>query len=857
MRFRSSSWLAQWARRGALGVWVVVLTACGGGGGGGNASPPTMPAPSVPQVPAEVPAPSSTQVILQSESGDPIGLGRGYSYSQANAIITATVRDRTITIIVKGDEDWQGDFRLPGTGDLAPGRYQNVGSVFSSASTAAALRWFGVGRGCRQATGWFEIDRVRLDLGGAIQSLVLRFERYCDAASAPLRGEVRWLQSDPTRPPGPLLPAPAGLWQPASGSLPATGNYVHLSSEAGDIVGLGLNRTFTGGNARLVTLASNDIVRISAEGDGRSLHGIIQAPLLNLLKIQPGYYSDMTSYPFYNPTRGGMSWVVDGRGCADARGWMDVRSVDYDETGVLVAIEYRFEQRCLGSIGALRGAVRWSRAVAEAPPVATAPTDPVAWRPAQGAVPAQGNVFYVESDAGEFIGGGVASTLTPRNAVFTVRERAGQVQLEVSSQWNWGLLLRAEGGFSAPRVGVYQALESGYGDGDPAPHFSLAGSGKACGTSVAWLAIDEVEYVDNQLQALSIRFEHRCDGAVGAVRGQFRWRADDPTLPAPPAAVPENFWQPQPTAIPADISYVALDSQRSDFVGDGLKTTYTQANARITLVAIENRLELLVQGEERWSATLQGPSGYPRLTTGFYTGLQRYPFHDRSRGGLAWSGEGRGCNEVTGSFVIDAISYGAQGQLESADFRLEQRCVEGFPGASWVGVRWRASDNTEPPGPGAAPAGLWTPPPGAVPALGNVLFFESSADDFIGQGATRLITASEASFSIEVVAGSNEVRAEIALTGSSSTWSAAFQPMFNLPRLERGYYFPVKRTVSSNSARGGLTFSGDGRGCNDSVGWLMVDEVTYINDTIVSLAVRFEQSCEGLGSLRGVIRWTR
>lgn len=47
-----------------------------------------------------------------------------------------------------------------------------------------------------------------------------------------------------------------------------------------------------------------------------------------------------------------------------------------------------------------------------------------------------------------------------------------------------------------------------------------------------------------------------------------------------------------------------------------------------------------------------------------------------------------------------------------------------------------------------------------------------------------------------------------------------------------------------------------GRGCNTLQGWFVVDSVTYVEERLASIAVRFEQHCEGgLPAWRGAIRW--
>ena len=46
-----------------------------------------------------------------------------------------------------------------------------------------------------------------------------------------------------------------------------------------------------------------------------------------------------------------------------------------------------------------------------------------------------------------------------------------------------------------------------------------------------------------------------------------------------------------------------------------------------------------------------------RIETGYYPDLERFPFHNPAKGGLSWTGEGRGCNTLRGWFAVDRVTY--------------------------------------------------------------------------------------------------------------------------------------------------------------------------------------------------------
>jgi hypothetical protein len=80
-----------------------------------------------------------------------------------------------------------------------------------------------------------------------------------------------------------------------------------------------------------------------------------------------------------------------------------------------------------------------------------------------------------------------------------------------------------------------------------------------------------------------------------------------------------------------------------------------------------------------WYLTFAAPTGQP-LTPGTYTGATRYPFHG-SGPGLSLSGEGRGCNTLTGAFTVLRAEFGPDGEVLEFDATFEQHCEGLAPAA--------------------------------------------------------------------------------------------------------------------------------------------------------------------------------
>ena len=302
---------------------------------------------------------------------------------------------------------------------------------------------------------------------------------------------------------------------------------------------------------------------------------------------------------------------------------------------------------------------------------------------------------------------------------------------------------------------------------------------------------------------------------------------------------------------PPSPNSVHLQSDAGDYIGGGQSYNYTQANAVIAVTASGGHLSIGIDGDQRWSGEFQSPSSLNQLRPGDYTNLQRYPFNDPAQGGLSWSGEGRGCNTLSGSFTVDSVTYD-NGNLTTIDLSFEQHC-EGAAAALLGTIHWRSDDTTGPPGPvNPVPAGLWRPAPGSTPPSGSYVYLNSDAGDFIGAGQTYTYTPVNATIAVTANAG----HLSVTVNGVEG-WFGDFQAMSTLSQLAPGYYADLRRYPFHNPVKGGLEWFGEGRGCNTLLGWFAIDGVTYTNGNLTALDLRFEQRCEGgTPALHGAIHWS-
>jgi hypothetical protein len=801
------------------------LAACGGGGSGGQDRQPVP----------NTPAPEASYVRLTSDVGDYIGLGRTYSYTQADARITITSDGPFLKIYVEGNEKWGGYFQLPYPyTQLEPGSYFDLETYPGGDNTIGTLSWSVDGRDCSPLSGWVIIDSVTYD-DSTLTGFDLSFEQQCEgSAPAALRGEIHWYAGDPTMPQGPEIPPPADLWEPASGIQWVQGNYVYLDSQSGDFIGLGGNYVYTSYDSQISISAANGLLTISVDGIQNWSGDFHVMSTLSALEL--GYYGDLRRVPFHNPAKGGLSWSGEHRSCNTVTGWFVVDSVTYDGSE-LASFDLRFEQYCDESTQALRGAIHWDVDNIGAPPVVDPPTGAGVWQPPPGATPAEGNYVYLDIEASYRSDQPETFLYTSVDSEISADVLGNSVSIAVAGDENWDGTFHDAGSSALLEVGVY---EGGFN------------WGHNCNTVTGWFAIDSVAYDGPTLTAIDMRFEQHCEGRLPTMRGAIHWDANDPTVPPGPVQPPPSgLWAPAPGVTPATDDFVYLESEPGDDVGLGGSYLYSQANAQITMTASGALATVHVDGDKVWHGAFEGMSFQTRLEPGYYGDLQRYPFHNETKGGMDWSGDGRGCNTLSGWFVVDSVTYDGS-VLTALELRFEQRC-DGSEAALHGAIRLHFEDTRAPPGPIEPPPGLWDVAPGITPATGNYVYLDSEPGDYVGDGATYLHTPQNSEFYVADI----NPKFEITIV-SDVRWDGEFQGPETLSRLEPGYYGDLVRHSARDPARGGFDWNGRGNGCNTLTGWFVVDSVTYVGGSLQAIDLRFEQHCEGAApALHGKIHWVR
>lgn len=131
-----------------------------------------------------------------------------------------------------------------------------------------------------------------------------------------------------------------------------------------------------------------------------------------------------------------------------------------------------------------------------------------------------------------------------------------------------------------------------------------------------------------------------------------------------------------------------VDSDAGDWVGQGLTYWYDEGDTQIRIDPLTSALHVRIDGAESWEAEFALPSG-EQWQPGTYAGAGRYPFQSPAQPGLDFSGEGRGCNELSGWFEIVEIEVvGSSVTRLAVDFI--QHCEHGEP-ALFGAIRYNSA----------------------------------------------------------------------------------------------------------------------------------------------------------------------
>ena len=445
-------------------------------------------------------------------------------------------------------------------------------------------------------------------------------------------------------------------------------SVVELHSEAGDFIGQGYDYAYTKAWALMgVQPDAWGGIRVDVNGN-QNWAGRFQPPT-GQTRFQPATYSNVTQYGSGGPS---MDWSGEGRGCNGLTGSFTVHDATYSGD-VLVGLELSFEQHCEGDQPALFGHVLWSANDRTAPPGPVNPPPQGLWKPADGATPKDRNYVYLQSDQGDFIGDGRTYTYTQADAILTATAKGNHVEVRVFGDESWGGDFIAMFNVDPMRPGYYPGILRYPFHNQAIGGMDWWGQGRGCNRLYGWMTVDSIVMSGDTVDSIDLRFEQHCEGMLQALHGKVHWTSTDRTTPPGPVVPPpRSLWDAPAGSTPGSGNYVYLQSEQGEYVGQGQTFLYTPTNSGFAATTEGNYLSVVVDGAEHWVGDFKAMDTLASLQLGYYGSVKRYPFHNPTKGGLAWYGS-RGCNEVDGWFVVDRIEY-VGADVSAVDLRFEQRC---------------------------------------------------------------------------------------------------------------------------------------------------------------------------------------
>ncbi len=144
-----------------------------------------------------------------------------------------------------------------------------------------------------------------------------------------------------------------------------------------------------------------------------------------------------------------------------------------------------------------------------------------------------------------------------------------------------------------------------------------------------------------------------------------------------------------PASAIAGQTVLYFNSTPGDYIGQGKEMIWTAEDpADFTAwrnygggvsISMDNFSYVSDYSQEAWWDLDFAPPYGTQLAVGSYEGATRYPFQASDEPGLSVSGDGRGCNQLSGRFDILELAYGTGGRVERFAADFEQRCENFMP----------------------------------------------------------------------------------------------------------------------------------------------------------------------------------
>ncbi len=262
--------------------------------------------------------------------------------------------------------------------------------------------------------------------------------------------------------------------------------------------------------------------------------------------------------------------------------------------------------------------------------------------------------YRYRSEVGDYIGQGRSAVVDDPTQI-SVSGDASFLSAHVTGDGGWTIDLRAPAG-EAFSPGTYVHAERAAFATGRSPGLDVFGNGRGCNQVFGRFSVNQIRTdAAGSVTALDVRYVQRCESAdAPALRGWVRYRV-------------------------APLSYV-FASDAGDYIGGGSSARYEGATTLFQpFQQFDGGVRVDVTGErDDWTIVLLPPEGEV-LAEGVYLDAQRAPFAEPGHPGLEVNGDGRGCNQLTGSFEIISLRLGEAGIVRRLHATFEQHCEGAEP----------------------------------------------------------------------------------------------------------------------------------------------------------------------------------
>jgi hypothetical protein len=262
-------------------------------------------------------------------------------------------------------------------------------------------------------------------------------------------------------------------------------------------------------------------------------------------------------------------------------------------------------------------------------------------------------LFAYTSQPGDSIGQGQSNRYTTDNATISIGGTAQYLNFSVYTATEfWYVTLAAPSGETL-HPGVYYHAERAPFRTGRAPGVDVSGDGRGCNEVWATFAINQIGTDPS--------------GNVTLLAGTFTQHCESANAPTLKGVV---LYQALP------LSY-AFQSDPGDYIGAGQDRRYANSTSTFTLSGADTYVQYSVSGlRDNWTALIGPPTGQG-LQPGTYDTAR---FADATHARLDVFGDGRGCNQSSGTLTIGSITFDPQGNVESLGATFEQHGENAAPG---------------------------------------------------------------------------------------------------------------------------------------------------------------------------------